>query len=243
MLKGLNAGSPFVTNFPGTSIGQQLKQVAQIIKLRATTGMRRQVFFCSVGGFDTHGAQSWQQWDLFKQISDAMNSFYLSTQELGVANDVTTFTESEFGRSLQPSGSGSDHGWGSHFLVMGGDLYGQFPDLSLGGPDDSGNRGTFAPNHRARPIRSDALEVVRRPRRLTQRNLPQPEKLRDPRSRLLRVTNNPGPRLAISCSERATHHTAVASRTRVFEWPRAHAQRKKAPDSFKSSASAVTVHT
>lgn len=145
MLKGLNAGSPFVTNFPGTSIGQQLKQVAQIIKLRATTGMRRQVFFCSVGGFDTHGAQSWQQWDLFKQISDAMNSFYLSTQELGVANDVTTFTESEFGRSLQPSGSGSDHGWGSHFLVMGGDLYGQFPDLSLGGPDDSGNRGTLLP--------------------------------------------------------------------------------------------------
>lgn len=150
MLKGLNAGSPFVTNFPGTSIGQQLKQVAQIIKLRATTGMRRQVFFCSVGGFDTHGAQAWQQWDLFKQISDAMNAFYLSTQELGVANDVTTFTESEFGRSLQPSGSGSDHGWGSHFLVLGGavkggDLYGQFPDLSLGGPDDSGNRGTLLP--------------------------------------------------------------------------------------------------
>jgi len=120
----------------------------KIIKLRNTSGMRRQVFFFSVGGFDTHGAQAWQQWDLFKQISDAMNAFYLSTQELGVANDVTTFTESEFGRSLQPSGSGSDHGWGSHFRVLGGavqggDLSGQFPDLSLVGPDDSGNRGTL----------------------------------------------------------------------------------------------------
>lgn len=150
MLKGLNAGSPLATPFPGTSLGQQLKQVAQIIQLRGSTGIRRQIFYCSLGGFDTHGGQSWMQWDLFKQLSDGMNAFYQATQEMGLANDVTTFTESEFGRTLQPSGSGSDHGWGSHFLVVGGavkggDIYGQFPDLSLGGPNDSTARGALLP--------------------------------------------------------------------------------------------------
>ena len=150
MLRSANVSQPIGTLFPGTSIGQQLKQIAQIIQLRGSIGIRRQVFFCSLGGFDTHGSQSWQQWDLLKQMSAAMSAFYQATQELGVANDVTTFTESEFGRTLQPSGSGSDHGWGSHFLVMGGavkggDLYGQFPNLSLGGPDDCGTRGTLLP--------------------------------------------------------------------------------------------------
>lgn len=149
MLKGLS-NAPFATQFPGTDLGNQLKQVAQIIKLRASTGMKRQVFFCSLGGFDTHGAQSWQHWDLLKQLGAAMQAFYLATEEMGIADKITTFTESEFGRTLQPSGNGSDHGWGSHFLVMGGavkggDVYGTFPQLALGGPDDSGTRGALLP--------------------------------------------------------------------------------------------------
>lgn len=139
------------TTFPGTSLGNQLQQVAKLIKLRSTTGMHRQVFLCSLGGFDTHGSQSWQHWDLLKQASEAMMAFYNATVEMGVADAVTSFTLSDFGRSLQPSGSGSDHGWGNHHLIMGGavqggQMYGSFPTMALGGPDDSGSRGTLIPS-------------------------------------------------------------------------------------------------
>jgi len=149
MLKSVPTAS-FNTAFPGTQIGNQLKEVARIIKLRTQTGMKRQVFFCSIGGFDTHSQQSWQHWDLLRQMSEAMAAFFNATIELGVADQVTTFTESEFGRTLQPSGSGCDHGWGSHHFVMGGavqggDLYGRFPNLALGGPDDTGSRGALLP--------------------------------------------------------------------------------------------------
>lgn len=138
------------TTFPGTTIGNQLKQVAKIIKLRGSTGMSRQVFLCSLGGFDTHGAQSWQHWDLLRQVSEALAAFYNSTVEMGIADRVTSFTLSDFGRSLQPSGSGTDHGWGNHHLIVGGAvqggrMYGAFPTMALGGPDDSGSRGTLIP--------------------------------------------------------------------------------------------------
>jgi uncharacterized protein (DUF1501 family) len=150
MLKSAGTSSPLTTTFPGTNLGLQLQQIAQIIKLRGAVGMSRQVFFCSIGGFDTHSGQSWQQWDLLRQVSEAMLAFYNATAEMGIADKVTTFTESDFGRTLQPSGSGTDHGWGSHHLVMGGsvkggDIYGTFPDLSLGGPNDSGLRGALIP--------------------------------------------------------------------------------------------------
>lgn len=151
LLAGSSGGAAFSTPFPGTDLGRQLQQVAQIIRLRATTGINRQVFFCSIGGFDTHSQQSWAQWDLLRQVGEAMNAFYAATVEMGVANGVTTFTESDFGRTLQPSGSGSDHGWGSHHLVLGGavrggNVYGSFPMPALGGADDAGSRGVLIPS-------------------------------------------------------------------------------------------------
>ena len=148
MLTGNSA--TLATTFPGTSLGNQLQQVAKIIKLRTSTGMSRQVFFCSIGGFDTHGSQSWQHWDLLRQVSQALAAFYDATIELGMPDKVTSFTLSDFGRTLQPSGSGSDHGWGNHHLIMGGavkggNVYGAFPTMALGGPDDSGARGALIP--------------------------------------------------------------------------------------------------
>ncbi|MGM9480028.1 DUF1501 domain-containing protein [Roseateles sp. NT4] len=139
------------TVFPGTDLGRQLQQVARVIALRQTVGVKRQVFFVQLGGFDTHSGQSWQQWDLLRQLGDAMGAFYNATVELGVSQMVTSFTQSEFGRSLQPSGSGTDHGWGNHHLILGGavkggQVYGRFPYPALGGADDSGSRGALIPS-------------------------------------------------------------------------------------------------
>jgi uncharacterized protein (DUF1501 family) len=139
------------TVFPGYDVAYQLRQVAQIIKLRGSTGMSRQVFFVGMGGYDTHSGQNWMHWDLLRQLSESMAAFHAATVELGVASQVTTFTQSDFGRTLQPSGSGSDHGWGNHQLVMGGavkggNVYGRFPYPALGGVDDAGNRGALVPS-------------------------------------------------------------------------------------------------
>ncbi len=145
------------TVFPNTLIGQQLKTVAQIMSIRSQLGIGRQVFFCQLGGFDTHGAQLNDQNLLLQQLSQAVGAFYTATQEVGTDTNTTTFTASEFGRTLQPNGSaGTDHAWGSHHFVIGtganhggslqgGKIWGQFPSLVLGGADDANSRGTLVP--------------------------------------------------------------------------------------------------
>jgi uncharacterized protein (DUF1501 family) len=137
------------TPFPTTSIGNQLKEVARLMRLRSQLGPGRQVFFCSMNGFDLHSSQAWSHWNLLQQLSQGMSAFYNATQEIGLAQNVTTFTQSEFGRTLQPSGSGTDHAWGSHQFVMGGavrgGIYGQMPIFALAGPDDANTRGVWIP--------------------------------------------------------------------------------------------------
>ena len=143
--------APLQTVFPKTYLGDQLQQVAQVMATRSALGMGRQIFFCSYGGFDTHSDQLPQQIDLLSKLSQAMSAFYQATEELGLTNQVTTFTLSEFSRTLQPgSNGGTDHAWGSHQLIMGGavkgnHVYGAFPTLALAGPDDAGSNGRWIP--------------------------------------------------------------------------------------------------
>ena len=142
------------TPFPATAnnpLAGQLLAVANIMAVRNQLGLTRQIFFCQLGGFDTHGDQAATQQALLAQFGSALGAFYKATQELGLEQSVTTFTASEFGRTLQPSGSdGTDHAWGNHHFVMGGAVqggrfYGSFPSLVLGGANDANSRGTLIP--------------------------------------------------------------------------------------------------
>jgi uncharacterized protein (DUF1501 family) len=140
------------TAFPaGNPLAAQLLMVAKLIGLRNTLGMSRQIFFCQLGGFDTHGAQLETQVALLQQLSQAVSAFYTATQELLVDSQVTTFTASEFGRTLSPNGNdGSDHAWGNHHFIVGtgvkgGSMYGTFPSLAFGSENDTNSRGTLIP--------------------------------------------------------------------------------------------------
>ncbi|WP_076998978.1 DUF1501 domain-containing protein [Variovorax sp. KK3] len=111
--------------FPATNLGNQLKMVARLIRGRNTLGAKRQVFFVSMGGFDLHDNLIASQPGLMKQLSDALAAFYRQTVALGLADKVTAFTASDFGRTLATNGDGSDHGWGSHHFIVGGAVKGK----------------------------------------------------------------------------------------------------------------------
>jgi uncharacterized protein (DUF1501 family) len=154
-IEALNAAlsqiQPLNTAFPQTQLGGQVEEIANVIAARNALGVNRQIFFASLGGFDTHTGEIDTQATLLTEVSQAMAALYNATVELGVASQVTTFTLSDFGRTLQPtSGGGSDHAWGSHHFILGGsvrgaDFYGSFPTLALEGPDDASDEGRWIP--------------------------------------------------------------------------------------------------
>jgi uncharacterized protein (DUF1501 family) len=150
LLSGALAGArPIATPFPQTDLGLQLQMIAQLVSVRETLGLRRQIFFCASQGYDTHGSQigtsalDGTHADLLAELDGALAAFDAAMTELGVADSVTAFTASDFGRTFVPNGDGSDHGWGSHHFVLGGAvrggrLYGQVPTLAVDGPNDAG---------------------------------------------------------------------------------------------------------
>ncbi|HEV8630698.1 MAG TPA: DUF1501 domain-containing protein [Thermoanaerobaculia bacterium] len=151
LLSGALGGAPVIaTAFPDSDLAAQLKMVAQLISVRETLGLHRQIFFCAAQGYDTHGGQigtsslDGTHADLLLELDGAFAAFNAAIGELGVADTVTTFTASDFGRTYLPNDDGSDHGWGGHHLVMGGAVrggrfYGQMPTLAIAGPNDAGD--------------------------------------------------------------------------------------------------------
>ena len=150
-LSGALLAAPALTTvFPTTYFAQQLKMAAKMISISDQIGVKRQVFFTALGGFDTHGDQNTDHPVLLRDLSKAMDAFYKATVELGVAAQVTTFTSSDFGRTLKNNEQGTDHAWGNHHFIMGGavkggDCYGKYPRVTLSGPDDTGDEGRWIP--------------------------------------------------------------------------------------------------
>lgn len=138
------SGSAIATEFPQTPLGAQLRSVAQTISVRSALSVSRQIFFVAIGGFDTHSDQAGALPQLLGQIDGGVSAFQQAMVELGVANDVTLFTASDFGRTMAVNGDGTDHGWGGHSLVVGGSvrgkqIYGSVPDFALGHNADVGS--------------------------------------------------------------------------------------------------------
>lgn len=130
--------------FPDSNLGDQLRAVADTIALRGRLNVGRQVFIVTMSGFDTHTNQARTLPGMQREISEAIAAFYQSTIDLGVEDDVTLFTGSDFGRTLTANGEGTDHGWGGHQFIVGGavngrTIYGEMPDAGLGHEQELGN--------------------------------------------------------------------------------------------------------
>ena len=161
LLKAAIAANPLPTGvgtFPNSlnaqgglnRVASQLRMILRMINARQALGMKRQIFFAALGGFDTHDAQLDDHAALLLELSSAIADFQAHTGQLGIADKVTLFTASDFNRTYNSNGKGSDHAWGSHHLICGGAvnggrLYGDMPVLQIQGPDDTGTRGSWIP--------------------------------------------------------------------------------------------------
>ena len=139
-----DAGAP-------SSLRAQLRMVARMIAANEMLGMRRQIFFVGAGGWDTHDSQTPRLNKLLSDLNGSLSEFQNKLDERGLGDSVTTFTASDFGRTLTINGDGSDHGWSGHYMVMGGavnggQLFGQLPSYAIGAADDTGDKGRVIPN-------------------------------------------------------------------------------------------------
>ncbi len=155
----ITGASPFTALFNAANnsgLAQHLHMVARLVNAQQSLNLKRQIFFVRVGGFDLHDNQvtagattSGSHANLLRDISLSLNAFNNALTQIGAQNQVTTFTSSDFGRTYNTNGDGSDHGWGSHHFLMGGavqggDIYGKMPTFAIDGPDDTG-RGRWIP--------------------------------------------------------------------------------------------------
>ena len=145
----LSSGQTITTPFASDDFSQQLKMVARTIAANQLLGMKRQTFFVTYGGWDHHDETINAMDSMLKPLNDGLSAFQSAMQELGLERNVTTFTSSDFARTLSSNGRGSDHAWGGNALIMGGavnggNIYGKYPSLALGNPLDIG-RGVLMP--------------------------------------------------------------------------------------------------
>ena len=175
---------PSTGNNANNGLAQQIQTVARVIGARNAIGAKRQIFFVSMGGFDTHDGQNVNQADLLARISHAIGYFDTVMSNIGgvdMRNNVTLFTASDFGRTITSNGDGTDHGWGAHHFVAGGavnggEIYGRFPQFQLNAGMDAANNA-YLPVTSVDTDRRDARQVVRRQRHQPQHDLPEPEQL------------------------------------------------------------------
>ena len=135
-----------------SDISRQLLRAARMIEARGSLGHAKQTFFVSQGGYDTHVGQLGTHNAIYADLSNALAGFYNAMKALGLSDNVTAFTMSDFGRVFKGnSQAGTDHAWGSNHIVLGGALakgkvHGRYPDMTFGGPEDSANDGRWIPS-------------------------------------------------------------------------------------------------